>query len=72
MTKPRLVADSANSNSIQGDRLVDSSITGSKLSNDIPSSKVTFKQNLTSAITQTVESKLRTIVSVKDFGAIGS
>jgi hypothetical protein len=50
MTKPRDVADTANS---------------------IPSAKVTFSQDTSTAVSRSVESKLEDAVSVKDFGAVG-
>ena len=69
MTKPRLIADSANTNSIDGDRLENGSVAGAKISNDLPSSKVVFQQDSLDATPRSVESKLQESVSVLDFGA---
>lgn len=73
MTKPRLIADSANDNSIDGDRLIDGSVPLSKLSGSgsFPSSSIGYTSPETGAEARTVEEKLSDAVSVKDFGAVG-
>lgn len=44
MTKPRLIADSANDNSVDGDRLEDGTVSNSKLAGDatLSSNSVNF------------------------------
>lgn len=69
MTKPRLIADSANTNSIDGVRLTDSSVPTSKLV-PLSAASVTFTQN-GSVFPRNVDAKLQEVVSVKDFGAKG-
>ena len=51
----------------------DGSVTNAKVdaAAAIQASKLAFAQSGTGAITRTVESKLRDVVSVKDFGAVG-
>jgi hypothetical protein len=51
----------------------DGSVTNAKVDGAaaIQSTKLAFIQNGTGAVTRTVESKLRDVVSVKDFGAVG-
>jgi hypothetical protein len=52
----------------------DGSVTNAKVDGGaaIQSTKLAFIQNGTGAVTRTVESKLRDVVSVKDFGAVGN
>jgi hypothetical protein len=52
----------------------DGSVTNAKVEGAaaIQSTKLAFIQNGTGAVTRTVESKLRDVVSVKDFGAVGN
>lgn len=47
-------------------------ISGLVISGDIPSTAVNFLQAGTGAQTRTAQSKMRDIVSVKDFGAVGN
>jgi hypothetical protein len=64
MTKPRLIADSANANSIDGDRLVDGSVSSEKIAG-IQSSKLSYTYPGGEA--RTVDSRLNDLVSVMDF-----
>ena len=51
----------------------DQSVTNAKVANaaGIAASKLSFTQAGTGAVTRTVDSKLKDVVSVKDFGAVG-
>jgi hypothetical protein len=72
MTKPRLIANSANLNSISGDRLVNASVSGDKLElGAINSSSVGFIQEGTGAVQRSVFDKLEEVVFPEDFGAVG-
>lgn len=74
MTKSRDLSNSVNSNSISGSRLQDASILGSKISSNAPliaSNKLSFTQAGAGAVSRTVDSKLKDVVSVDDFGAVG-
>lgn len=73
MTKPRLVADTANDNTINGSKLEDSSVDGSKISAGaaIDSSKLSYSLG-SSYGSVTIGEKLSSdLLSVKDFGAKG-
>jgi len=52
-------------------KLADGAVTNDKVTS-LESSKVTFAQLGTGAVQRTVESKMRDVVSVKDFGAVGN
>lgn len=67
MTKPRLIADSANDNSIDGNRLTDGSVPASKLSEGLNSSDVSYSLGTTNAKTTTVQDRLRREVYVDDY-----
>jgi len=71
MTKTRDLANLANG--VTSANIVDGAITNVDVNNSagITSSKFNFTQSGTGATTRTVESKLRDVVSVKDFGAVG-
>jgi hypothetical protein len=71
MTKTRDLANLANG--VTSANIVDGAITNVDINNSagITSSKFNFTQSGTGATTRTVESKLRDVVSVKDFGAKG-
>jgi hypothetical protein len=72
MTKPRLIANSANDNSIDGDRLADGTISSDKLaSGALTSNIITYTSPIVGGQTRSVQSKLGDVVSVKDFGAAG-
>lgn len=63
MTKPRLIANSPNPQSIGGDRLIDGSVLFDKLA--------PWEQAGTGAVPRHIENKVRERVSVLDFGAVG-
>ena len=69
---------------ITSNKIANDSITSAKIVNDtivnadvnsaagILASKLSFTQSGTGAVTRTVDSKLKDVVSVKDFGAVGN
>lgn len=57
--------------SIGTSKLVDQSVTAAKIADGVTSSKFSFLQSGTGAVSRTVENKLKDVVSVKDFGAVG-
>jgi hypothetical protein len=71
MTKTRDLADLANG--ITSANIVDGAVTNADINSSaaVTSSKLAFTQSGTGAQQRTVESKLRDVVSVKDFGVIG-
>ena len=48
----------------------DNAITSAKIA-DVDSNLVTFDQSVTGSVSRTVESRLKDVISVKDFGAVG-
>jgi hypothetical protein len=77
MTKPRLIADSANTNSINGDRLINGSVPISKLESlpqpsNIPAQNVEYTSAEAGAIPRSVRDKFGDVISVMDFGAVGT
>jgi hypothetical protein len=71
MTKTRDLADLANG--ITSANIVDGAVTNADINSSaaVASSKLAFTQSGTGAVQRTAESKLRDVVSVKDFGAVG-
>lgn len=70
MTKPRLISDSANTNSIDGSRLVDGSVSLSKLGGGgalYPSNDISYTNDGLDAVERTVQARLRDSVNVTDF-----
>lgn len=65
------VAGQIPDNSIGTSKLVDQSVTAAKIADGVTSSKFAFVQSGAGATSRTVENKLKDVVSVKDFGAVG-
>lgn len=57
--------------SIGTSKLVDQAVTAAKIADGVTSSKFSFLQSGAGAVSRTVENKLKDVVSVKDFGAVG-
>lgn len=68
MTKSRAVAATANDNSIPGSRLVDESITSTKIDGTLSTDQVSYDA-LEGGVERTLSSKLEDVKSVLDFGA---
>jgi hypothetical protein len=68
ITNVKLAADSVTSSNLVNDTIVNADVNASA---GIVATKLSFTQSGTGATARTVDSKLKDVVSVKDFGAVG-
>ena len=68
ITSNLLAANSVNSSKIANDTIVNEDVNSSAA---IAATKLSFTQSGTGATARTIDSKLKDVVSVKDFGAVG-